>query len=57
MGTHSSYQLGCLSRTDGYELVVTVLEVSEKEEGVVAIHLPTGPLKNPLWVGASTEIW
>ena len=43
MGTHSSYQLGCLFRTDGYYLVVTLLEVSEKEEGVVAIHLPMGP--------------
>ena len=24
---------------------MTLLEVSEKEEGVVTIHLPTGPLK------------
>ena len=48
MGTYSSYQLGCLSRTEGYLLVVTLLEVSEKEEGVVALHLPSGPLKkNP----------
>ena len=36
MGTHSSYQLYCL------------LEVSDKEECVVAVHLPIGPLKNPL---------
>ena len=26
-------------------VVVTLLEISEKEEGVVALHLPTGPLK------------
>ena len=26
-------------------LVVTLLEVSEREEGVVAVHLPIGPLK------------
>ena len=26
-------------------LVVTMLEVSEKDEGVVALHLPIGPLK------------
>ena len=26
-------------------LVVTLLEVSEKEEGIVAFHLPIGPLK------------
>ena len=25
--------------------MVTLLEVSEREEGVVALHLPTGPLK------------
>ena len=37
-------------------LVVTLLEFSEREEGVVAIHLPLGPLKNLLWVGAATEI-
>ena len=38
VATHSSYQLGCLSRTVGWWLVVTLLEVSEREEGVVAIH-------------------
>ena len=32
MGTQSSYP-------------VTLLEVNEKEEGVVALHLPIGPLK------------
>ena len=36
MGTHSSYDMGYVSKT-----VVTLLEVSKKEEGVVAI----GPLK------------
>ena len=36
MGTHSSYD----SR-----LVVTLLEISEKEEGVVAIHPTIGHLK------------
>ena len=41
MGTHSS----CLSRTDGQQLVVTLLEVSEREEGVVAKHLSIGSLK------------
>ena len=45
MGTHSSYQLGCLSRTLGQELVITLLEVSDREEGVVALHLPIGSLK------------
>ena len=40
MGTHSSYQLCCLSRTVCQQLVVTLIEVSEKEEGVVALHLP-----------------
>ena len=38
MGTHSSYQLGCLSRVVGWKLVVTLLEVSEREECVVACH-------------------
>ena len=42
MGTHSSYQLGCLGQmVSNYP----VREVSEREEGVVAIHLPIGPLK------------
>ena len=40
MGTHSSYEHGCVSRT-----IVTLLEVSESEEGVVAVHLPIGPLE------------
>ena len=44
MGTQSRYQLGCLSR-----LVITLLEVSEREEGVVAV-------KNPPWVGAATKM-
>ena len=35
MGTHSTYQLGYLSRT----------EVNEREEGVVAIYLPIESLK------------
>ena len=29
-------------------LVVTLLEVNEKEEVVVALHLPIGPLKSAL---------
>ena len=37
-------------------LVVTLLEVIEKEEGVVALHLPSGPLKRAFWVGTSTEM-
>ena len=45
MGTHSNYQLGCLSRTVDYYLVVTLLEVSEGEQTLVALHIPTGPLK------------
>ena len=36
--------------------MVTLLEVSEKEEAVVALHLPIGPLKKTLWVGAGTEM-
>ena len=51
MGTHSSYQRDCLG-----QLVVTMLEVSEREESVVALHLPIGPLKHLLWVGAGTEM-
>ena len=31
-------------------LVVTLLEVSEKEVGVVALHLLTGPLKTRDWL-------
>ena len=37
-------------------LVVILLEVREREEGVVALHLPDGPYKNPLLVGAGTEM-
>ena len=33
-----------------------MLEVSEKEEGLVALHLHIEPLKNPLWVGAGTKM-
>ena len=33
-----------------------MLQVNEKEEGLVAIQLPIGPLKNLLWIGACTEI-
>ena len=39
MGTHSSYQLGCLSWTDGQQLLVTLLEVSEREG--CSGHTPT----------------
>ena len=52
MGKQSSYQLGCLGEK---ERVVTLLEVSEREEGVVALLLRTGPLK-PLCIGAGTEM-
>ena len=45
MGTHFSYELGCVFR-----IVVTLLAVSEKEE---LIHWA---FINPLWVGASTEM-
>ena len=38
-------QLGCLSRTVGKWLVVTLLEVSEKEYSIVALYLPYGPLR------------
>ena len=44
MGTHSSYELGCPSRTVNWQLV-TLLNVSEKEEGVTALHLPRGPFQ------------
>ena len=38
---------GCRGHTLDYlsRTVVSLLEVSEREEGVVALHLPTGPLK------------
>ena len=39
LGTHFSYQLGCLSRTVRYLLVVTLLEISVREEGVMALYL------------------
>ena len=48
IGTHSSYQLGCLS-TERLVVVVTLLEVSDREEGVVALYVPIGPLKTLLW--------
>ena len=51
MGTQSRYQLGFLSRT-----VVILLEVSEKEDGVEALHLPKGQIKNPLCDGGGSEI-
>ena len=39
MGTHSIMNWAvCLG-------LVTILEVSVKEEGVIALHLPIGPLK------------
>ena len=50
------YQLGCLSGTDGWWLVVTLLEVSEKEQGVMAIQLPIGSLKTRSGFGAGTEM-
>ena len=56
MGTYHSYELGCLYMTVCLYLVVTLLEVSEKEEALVALHLPIGPLKKPLWVGAGNEM-
>ena len=37
-------------------LKLGLLVVDEREEVVVALHLPTGPLKNLLWVGAGTEM-
>ena len=46
MGTHSNYQVGFVYRTDSFELVVTLLWVRKREEGVVALHLPIRPLKN-----------
>ena len=51
MGTHSNYQPSSLPRT---EVVVTLLEVSEIEDGVVA--LPIGHLKTRCGVGAGTEM-
>ena len=55
MVTHSSYELDCVL---GSRLVVTILVVFEKEEGVVGLHLPIGSLKKkkPLWVEAGTEM-
>ena len=32
------------------------MDVSEKEESVVALNLPIGPLKNLLWVGAGIDM-
>ena len=36
--------------------MLEVSEVSERVEGVVALHLPIRLFKNPFWVGASTEM-
>ena len=36
--------------------VCLLLEFREREEGVVALHLPIEPLKTLLWVGACTEM-
>ena len=47
MGTHSIYQLRCLSSTVGQYLIITFLEVSEKDD--VAF-------KTPILVGVSTEM-
>ena len=33
-----------------------MLEVNEKEDGVVALNLPNGPFKTPLGIGAGTEM-
>ena len=41
LGTHFSY-LGCLSRTT---IQYFLLDVSESEEGVVALNIPIGRLK------------
>ena len=45
MGTVMTWVVCLGPKIRGYKLVITLLEVSEKEEGVVAIHLPIGPLK------------
>ena len=39
------YKLGCLSSTQRQVLVVTLFVVSEREESVVALHLPKLGLK------------
>ena len=51
LGTHLS-NLGCLSRTVGWWVL---LVVSKREEGIVALQVPTGPL-NPRMVGAGTKM-
>ena len=52
---HSSYQLGCLSiKKVNSKLIVTLLEVSEREEDVVGLYLSTRPLK--IWAGVSTNM-
>ena len=33
-----------------------MLEVSDKEEGIMGLKLPIEPFKNPLWVGAGSEM-
>ena len=36
---------------------VSLLFVDEREESVVALHLPCGSLKTLPWVAAGTEMW
>ena len=48
MGTHTSHQLGCLSRPESLVVSSGALEVNEKEEGWA--------FKNMLWVGAGTKM-
>ena len=54
MDTHSSYEPGSVCAQNS-KLVVILLEVSEKDVGIVTLPLLIGPFKNPLWVGAGIE--
>ena len=44
--------LVCLSRT----VLEVYVDVSERQDDVMALHLPNRSVKHPLWVGASTEM-
>ena len=39
-----------------YISLLTLLEVSEKEKGVMALEFNVWAFNNPFWVGASTEM-
>ena len=54
LNTHLTTWAGCVGQS--VSSFCYLLDVSEREEGVLALNLPIGPFKNLLWVGVSTEM-